>query len=53
MIYTVINKNTGQELRCQFHEEISKNEIIIENLRIEDLDNPYWDFEQKVFYNKI
>ena len=52
MLRTVIDKNTGQELRCQFHDEIAENEILIDVLRIEAMDNPHWDFETKQFYNK-
>lgn len=51
--FTIIDKNTGQELRCQFHDEIAENEMLIDTLRTEPMDNPYWDFEKKQFYNKI
>ena len=49
---TVIDKYTGQELRAQFHEELDENEMLIEALRTEPMDNPYWDFEQQKFYDK-
>ncbi len=52
MIYTIINKNTGQELRCQFHEEIAEDEMMIQDLRTEDFENPFWDFENQIFYDK-
>ena len=50
---TVIDKETGQELRAQFHNTITENEMIIEALRTEPMENPYCDFENEVFYDKI
>ena len=50
---TVIDKETGQELRAQFHNTIAENEMIIEALRTEPMENPYCDFENEVFYDKI
>ena len=50
---TVINKHTGQELRAQFHDVIAEDEMLIEALRTEPMENPYWDFENDVFYDKI
>ena len=49
---TVINKHTGQELRAQFHDTIAENEMLIEALRTEPMENPYWDFENGIFYDK-
>lgn len=53
MLKTVIDKETGQELRAQFHDQIAENEMLIEALRTEPMDNPHWDFNNKVFYDKI
>ena len=50
---TVIDKETGQELRAQFHSTIAENEMLIEALRTEPMENPYWDFENEIFYDKI
>ena len=50
---TVIDKETGQELRAQFHDQIAENEMLIEVLRMEPMENPYWDFENEIFYDKI
>lgn len=50
---TVIDKETGKELRAQFHDHIAENEMLIEALRTEPMENPYWDFENNVFYDKI
>lgn len=52
MLRTVINKYTGKELRAQFHTLINNDEIIIDELRTEDMENPHWDFDNKVFYDK-
>ena len=49
---TVIDKETGQELRAQFHSTIAENEMLIDDLRTEPMENPYWDFENEVFYDK-
>ena len=51
-IKTVIDKETGQELRAQFHDQIAENEMFIEALRMEPMENPYWYFVNKVFYDK-
>lgn len=50
---TVIDKETGLELRAQFHNQIAENEMLIEALRTEPMENPYWDFVNEVFYDKI
>ena len=52
ILKTVIDKETGQELRAQFHSTIAENEMLINTLRTEPMENPYWDFENEVFYNK-
>ena len=53
ILKTVIDKETGQELRAQFHGHIAENEMLIEALRTEPMENPYWDFENEIFYDKI
>ena len=49
---TVIDKETGQEFRAQFHDQIAENEMLIDALRTEYMEDPYWDFENNVFYDK-
>lgn len=49
---TVINKYTGQELRAQFHDVIAEDEMLIDALRTVYMENPYWDFDNEVFYDK-
>ena len=52
ILKTVIDKETGQELRAQFHDQIVENEMLIEALRTEPMENPYWNFENGTFYDK-
>jgi hypothetical protein len=52
MLRTVINKYTGKEHRAQFDDFIAENEMLINELRTEVMENPYWDFDRKIFYNK-
>ena len=52
ILKTVIDKETGQELIAQFHEEIAEDEMLIDALRTEFMENTYWDFENEVFYDK-
>lgn len=52
ILKTVIDKETGKELRAQFHDQIAENEMLIETLRTEPMNNPYWDFNNEIFYDK-
>jgi hypothetical protein len=52
MLRTVVNKYTGQELRAQFDDFISEDEILIDALRVEVMENPYFDFSTRTFYDK-
>jgi hypothetical protein len=52
MLRTVIHKYTGKEHRAQFDDFIAENEMLINELRTEVMENPYWDFDRKIFYNK-
>lgn len=52
-IYTIVDKNTGQELRAQFEGwNLAENEIEIDELRTEEMENPYFNFLTRTFYNK-
>ena len=53
ILKTVIDKETGQELRAQYHSTIAEDEMLIDALRTEYMENPYWDFTQEIFYDKI
>jgi hypothetical protein len=51
---TIINKYTGKVLYATAIElELIENEIAIDELLTEVMENPYFDFETKVFYDKI
>jgi hypothetical protein len=50
---TIIDKNTGQVLYASIIEvDLSENEIAIDELLTEEMENAYFDFETKTFYNK-
>lgn len=52
-LYTILNLD-GKVLYARYDiENISNNEIAIEQLITESIENPYFDFETKTFYNKI
>jgi len=51
---TIIDKNTGQVLYCSMVEvELLENEISIDELLTEEMENPYFNFNSKTFYNKL
>jgi hypothetical protein len=53
MVKTIIDKYTGKVLYCRVDEPTEENEIAIEELLTEEMENPYFDFENQVFYDKI
>lgn len=53
MLRTVINKYTGQEHRAQLDDFIGDDETLINALRTEVMENPYWSFTENKFYDKI
>ena len=54
MIVTVVDSITGQELRAQFTgDSLADNEIEIEELRTEQMTNPYFNFETREFYDRV
>jgi len=50
---SIIDKNTGK-LICATAIEIDvlENEMLIDELLTEEMENPYFDFETRIFYNK-
>jgi hypothetical protein len=61
-IFTIVDKNTGQELRAMFESDmleanpmgrVESNEIAIEELRTISMENPYFDFNTRNFYDNI
>ena len=53
MIYTIIDKETGQELYAKFNNEVTDSEVAVEELRTEYMENPHFDFETNTFYDKL
>jgi len=51
-IYTVLEKATNKVLRCQFNTDISKDEILIEELCTELFKETFFDHETKTFYGE-
>ena len=53
MLHTIVKKDTGQELYATHDiSNIKDDEIAISELREEEMENPYFDFETRKFYNK-
>jgi len=53
MTYTIINKEGKELYATQDVSNLKDNEIVVEELRTEEMENPYFDFETKEFYNKL
>jgi len=53
MIYTILNKEGKELYATDDISNLPENEIAIEQLRTVEMDNPYFDFETKEFYNKL
>jgi hypothetical protein len=52
-IYTII-RTDGKELYATIDISfLNEGEIAIEELRTEEMENPYFDFVTRLFYNKI
>lgn len=49
---TIVDKYTGQVLYCRIDEPTVENEIAVEELLMENMENPYYDFNTKTFYDK-
>lgn len=52
MLYCIVDKQTGKELYYKGDNDVSENQVAITELRTEDMDNPYWDFDNEIFYDK-
>ena len=52
-MYAILDKETGKELYYKADNEVLENEIAVEELRNEDMENPYFNFETRTFYNKL
>ena len=50
---TIIDKNTGKVLYASIVEvDLLENEMLIDELLTEEMENPYFNFETRTFYNK-
>jgi hypothetical protein len=50
---TIIDKNTGKVLYASIIEvDLLENEMLIDELLTEEMENPYFNFETRTFYNK-
>jgi hypothetical protein len=51
---SIINKITGKLICATAIDiEVLENEMLIDELLTEIIDNPYFDFNTRTFYNKI
>jgi hypothetical protein len=50
---TIIDKNTGKLLYCREDEPTLENEMAIDLLLTTPMENPYYDFNTQIFYDKI
>ena len=52
MTYTILNKDGKELYATQDISNLKDNEIAIEELRTEEMENPYFNLETRKFYNK-
>jgi hypothetical protein len=52
MLYAIIEKATGKELYYKENNVVLDTEVAVEELRTEDMENPYFDFTTRKFYDK-
>jgi hypothetical protein len=50
MLYTIIEKETGKELYAKFDNIVEDWQVAIEELRTIEMENPYFNFETREFY---
>jgi hypothetical protein len=53
MIYTILEETTGKELFAKFDDSVEAGQVAVTELRTEEMDNPYFDFTTRTFYDKI
>ena len=51
-LQTVIEIATGKEIGATYSNECLETETLVPELRTEPMDNPYFDFTTRTFYNK-
>lgn len=52
MLHTIINSEGKELYATNDISDLQENEIAITELRTEEIENPYFDFETRIFYNK-
>jgi hypothetical protein len=52
-MYTILEKNTGKVLYVKFEDIVSDDQVAITQLRTIAMQNPHWDFENQIFYDKV
>jgi hypothetical protein len=50
---TIIDKNTGKVLYCRVDEPTEENEIAIDDMLTEEMENPYFNFVTRTFYDNV
>lgn len=51
---TIIDKKSGKLLYATIIEiELQKNEIAVDELLVDNFENPYFDFKSRTFYDKL
>jgi len=53
MIYTILEETTGKELFAKFDDSVETGQVAVTELRTKEMDNPYFDFTTREFYDKI
>ena len=52
MLHTIINTEGKELYATNDISDLQENEIAITELRTDEMENPYFNFERKTFYNK-
>lgn len=52
MLHTIIDTEGKELYATNDISDLQENEIAITELRTEEMENPYFDFETRIFYNK-
>ena len=52
MIHTIINSEGKELYATNDISDLQENEIAIKELRTEEMENPYFNFLTRTFYNK-
>lgn len=53
MTYTIINQEGKELYATNDISDLQEGEIAITELRTEEMENPFFDFETLTFYNKL